>query len=201
MSNYQHTALHFKSVRYSLLTPTHSHTKCGTTNTQEEISIPYATSCLSPHTPTQNVQLPIHGSTYNSVRHILLKHLYSHTKFPTNNTQQYIQFNTPLPADHSHSRTKCTTANTTVHTIQYSTPCWPPHTHTKCPTTNTQHYIQYSRTLPADPSLSHTKLPTAKTQHYIQFSTPLPAEPLTLPHKMSNCQHTTIPKIPYTNSC
>ena len=35
----------------------------------------------------------------------------------------------------------------------------------------------------------------------LQFSMPLPADHLTLPHKMSNCQHTAVHKIQYATSC
>ena len=86
MSNYQHTALHFNSVRHSLLTPSNSHTKCPTTNTQQYIQFSTPLPADPLHTPTQNVQLPTHSSTYNSVRHFLLNPSHSHTKCPTTNT-------------------------------------------------------------------------------------------------------------------
>ena len=255
MSNYQHTAVNFNSLRHFLLTPSHSHTKCPTTNTQQYISIQYATPCWpltlphkmskyqhtavhtvqyttpcwTPHTPTQNVQLPTHSSTCNSVRHSMLTPSHSHTKCPTTNTQQYIQFSTPLPAEpltipHKMSNCQHTAINkiqyttscwtltlphkmsnyqhTTVITIQYATPCWPLHT----PTQNVQlptHSSTYNsvRHFLLTPSHSHTICPTTNTQQYIQFSTPHPADPLTLPHKMSNCQHTAVHTIQYATPC
>jgi len=175
MSNYQHTAVY---------------------------KIQYATSCRTPHNPTQNVQHPTHSNTYNSVRHTLL---------------------TPFTLPHKMSNSQ----HIAVHTILYATSDWTPqtptqnvqlptkssrfnsvrysllnpsHSHTKCPNTNTQQYIQISTPLPAVPSHSHTKCPTANPQQYIKFSTPLPAFPLTLPYKMSNCQQTTVHTNQYTTS-
>ena len=64
------------------------------------------------------------------------------------------------------------------------------HTYVQLPTHSSTH--NSVRHLLLNPSLSHTKCPTTKTQRYIQFSTPLPADPLTLPHIMSNYQHTAV---------
>ena len=116
MSNYQHTAVHFNSVRHFLLTPSHSHTKCPTTNTQQYISIHYTTSCWPPHTPTQKSNSQHTAVHFNSVRHFLLTPSHSHTKCPTTNIQQYIS-------------------------IHYTTSCWPPHT----PTQNVQLPIYSSK--------------------------------------------------------
>jgi len=153
MSNCQQTAVHFISVLYFQLNPSHSHTKCPTTNTHQYTqfstqhpaypltlphkmpnyqhtavhTIQYATSCWLPHTPTQNVQLPTHSSTYNSVRHFLLTPSHSHTKCPTTNTQGYIQFSTPLPADPLTLPHKMfNSQHTAVHLISYSLTamCW-----------------------------------------------------------------------------
>jgi len=115
MSNYQHTAVHFNSVRHSLLTP---------------------------HTPTHNVQQPTHSSKF--------------------------QFSTSLPSD----------------------PLTIPHN-----LSNYQHtavHFNSVRQFLLTPLHSHTKCPTANTQHTFKFSTPLPADSLTLPHKMSNYQHTAV---------
>ena len=209
--------------------------------------IQYATSCWPSHTPTQNIQLPTHSCTFNSVRQSLMTHTktqnvqlttYSRTYnsmplpaepltlqhiCPTTNTQQYTQFSTPPNADPLTLPHKmCNYQNTAVHTIQYATHCWPPHTLTQIiqlPThsstfNSVRHFLlishiptqniqlpTYSSTYNSVchflliPSHSLTKCPTTNTQQYIQFSTPLPADLLTLPHKMSNYQHTAVQSI------
>jgi len=113
---------------------------------------------------------------FNSVRHFLLRPSQSHTKCPTPNMQQYIQFSTPHPAD--------------------------PLTHPdKCPTTNTQQYIKFGTSLLSEPLTFPQKCPNAHTKQDIHFSTPLHAHHLKLPHKMSNCQHTAIHKVQYATPC
>jgi len=115
----------------------------------------------------------IKQSNFNSVCHSLLTISHSHTKCPTANTQQYIKYSTPLPAD----------------------PLTLPHK-----MSNYQHTAVYFNSVCHSlltPSHSHTKCPTTNTQQYIKFSTPLHADPLTLPHKMPNYQHTAVHKIQY----
>ena len=143
MSNYQHPAVHFNSVRHFLLTPSHSYTKCPTTNTQQYISIQYATSCSLPHTRTQIVQLPTHSSTFQLSTPLPADPSHSHTKCPTTNTQQYIQFSKSLPADpltlpHKMSNYQHTAVN--FNSLRHFL-LTPSHSHTKCPTANTKQYI------------------------------------------------------------
>jgi len=159
-----------------MLTTSISHTKCPTANTLQYIKFSTTLPAGPPHTPTQNVQLPTHNNTYNSVQHFLLTPSQSDKYCPTAKSLQYIQFSTPQYAVSLHTPTQ----NFQI----------PKHSSTY----NSVRYFHLKLLH------SHTKCPTTNTQQYIQFSTPHPADPLTLPHKMSNYQHTALHTIQYATS-
>jgi len=134
MSNCQHTAVHI---------------------------IQYATSCCTPHTPTQNVQPPTHSSSYNSVSYFRLDHSHSHKKMsnyqnttvhfksvhytllippPPNNSTLHVQQPTYFSSYNSVHKLHLPLTiplkmsnyqYTAVHTIHYDTSCRHPHTPTK----------------------------------------------------------------------
>ena len=89
LSNYQHTAIHTIQYATPCWTLTLTHKMSNYQHTAVH-TIQYDTPCLPPHTPTQNVQLPTHSSTYYSVCHSILTPSHSHIKCPITNTQQYI---------------------------------------------------------------------------------------------------------------